>query len=552
MKLRALLLIILFFACVNPASAQRKKNGKVSIETEKGGVEKGRIKNGLREGTWKSYNSKGEQIQEENFLNGKRGGAYWREVDSLTMTGTYTAGSKNGRFTTTISGRVVSEIDYRMDTLHGRYYAVTDEKKIVGEYDHGKKTGLRIVDSIDYNGAKIHDSTYFINGLRDGISVQFKNGKRFAETFWWQGKRNGSYKEYDLTSGQLRIQGSYIDDKRDGEWREYQNGKLFRVSDYEKGIHAANSITYGNDTTQVKVIESYYPNGELRVVTRNDDQGKLYSRLCYSDQANLDSAITYYPNGKLKDVQSTSYTNDEGMTQFYLFMSYHPNGKLESKGYKHRMARAGTWLMYDSLGRLQTSIAYQENLPFGWFKAYHPNGKMKLQAYCYESITDTILVYDKNGTRIPQSKPEYSKTINEIQNQYPQVVFRDPNLFPPDHKRKGVVSLGDPIKGEGKWSDEPAMYPGGNDSLNAFIKRIIRFPEPERRLSKEGEVYIKFLVEKDGTLSDIQIVQVVPNAPGFTKETMRLMRVMPKWTPAKTKGKIVRVYYTLPIKFYLK
>lgn len=551
MKIRALLILLLFFTCINSASAQ-KKNGKVTIELEKGGVEKGKIKDGRREGVWKSYNSKGQQIQEENFLNGKRSGPFWREVDSLTITGNYLAGSRNGTFITTINGRVVSDINYRMDTLHGKYYTSTDDKTVRGTYDHGRKTGLRVVDSLDYLDNHIKDSTYFVNGLRDGSSVFYVEGKLISQTQWMQGKRNGAYREYDPTTGKLIVLGSFTEDKRDGIWRKYQDGKLVSVEDYENGIHVANTITYGRDTTVVTQIESYYPNGERRVLINNDEDGRLMRRWYFSEQGNSDSAISYYPNGRLRDSHHTSYTNNDGMTQFYLYTSYHANGKLESKGYKHRMNRTGTWLMYDSLGKLQTSISYLENLPFGWFKAYHPNGKMKLQAYCYESITDTILVYDKNGTRIPQSKPEYSKTINEIQNQYPQVVFRDPNQFPADHKRKGVVSLGDPIKGEGKWSDEPAMYPGGNDSLNAFIKRTIRFPEPERRLSKEGEVYIKFLVEKDGTLSDIQIIQVVPNAPGFTKETMRLMRVMPKWTPAKTKGKIVRVYYTLPVKFYLE
>jgi TonB family protein len=552
MKLRALLtIIILFSVFILPASAQ-KRNGKVTIETEKGGVEKGKIKNGLRVGTWKSYNSRGHQIQEESFLNGKRNGSFWRETDSTTSTGTYTAGSRNGRFTTTVSGKVISEIDYRMDTLHGRYYIASPDKKIVAEYEHGRKKGLCVVDSIDFNGNRVKDSTHFTNGLRDGRSVIYRNGKRFSETEWKSGKRNGYFREYDERTGQLTKSGSYVDDDKDGEWREYQNGTLHLVHDFEKGIHAANSIEYGSDTTIIAAITSYHPNGEKRSVISNDAQGHLDSHWYYNGQGNLDSAISYYPTGRVKDALYTSYTNDDGETQFYLYRSYHANGKLAAKGYKHRLEKAGTWLLYDSLGRLETKISYQDGLPFGWFIAYHPNGKVKVKAYCYEAITDTILVYDKNGTRVAQNNANYSATISEVQNKFPEINFRDPNKFPADHKRKGIVCLGDSIRGEGKWSDIPAMYPGGNDSLNAFIKRTIRFPEPERRLSKEGEVRIKFLVEKDGTLSDIQIDKEVAGAPGFTKETMRLMRAMPKWTPAKTKGKIVRVYYTLPIKFYLQ
>jgi TonB family protein len=544
--------LVCIFAFSVSVSAQ-KKNGKVTIEIEKGGVEKGKIKNGQREGVWKSYNAKGALIQEENYLNGKRSGAYWRKQDSTEVSGAYMANQKTGTFVTKVNGRVVSEIGYLFDTLHGKYFLETKDKKITGTYDHGKKTGLRVADSTEFFFAhKIKDSTYFVNGLRDGRSVIYQNGVRFSETNWQRGKRNGLYTEYDPNTGTIAKTGNYVDDEKDGVWREYSKGKLHITHDYELGIHAANTIVYGDDTTLISAVTSYHPNGETRLVVRNDADGKLMTRWYYNGQGNLDSAISFYPSGRVKDELYTSYTNDEGMTQFYLYRAYHANGKLQAKGYKHKLEKTGTWLLYDSLGHLQTNISYQENLPFGWFFAYHPNGKMKLKAYCYESITDTILVYDKNGTRVPQSNPNYSKTISEVQVQFPQVNFRDPNNFPPDHKRKGIVMMGDSITGEGKWSDIPAMFPGGKDSLNAFIRKHVQYPEPERRLSKEGEVHIKFLVEKDGTLSDIQIVKVVSGAPGFTKETMQLMRAMPKWTPAKTKGKIVRVYYTLPVKFKLQ
>ena len=551
MKYPLIALLLCTFAFSIPLSAQ-KKNGKVTIEIEKGGVEKGKIKNGLREGVWRQYNSKGVMIQEENYVNGKRSGDYWRKEDSTEVTGKYLINQKNGIFVTKVNGRTVSEIGYRFDTLDGTYFVDTKEKKIIGSYVRGKKDGLRLADSLDYDKNRIKDSTYYVNGLRDGRSVIYKNGVRISETYWQQGERNGSYKRYDEKSGMLIESGSYVNDKKDGIWLQYENGRLKEKHDYEKGIHAAQSFGYGDDTFHIRSVVSYHPNGEVRLVSRNSAKGELASRWYFSDQGNLDSAISYYPTGRVKDEQYTSYTNDDGMTQFYLYRAYHPDGKLAAKGYKHRLDKTGTWLLYDSLGRLQTSIAYQDNLPFGWFYAYHPNGKIKLKAYCYESITDTILVYDKNGTRIQQSNANYSKTIAEIQAQFPEINFRDPNGFPPDHKRKGVVMLGDSIRGEGKWSDIPAMYPGGNDSLNAFIKKIIRYPEPERRLGKEGEVQIRFLVEKDGSLSDIQIVKTVSGAPGFTKETMRLMRAMPKWKPAMTKGKIVRVYYTLPVKFYLE
>lgn len=549
MKLKFLLLCFTLVFAV-PSFAQ-KKNGKVTIDVTNGGKEKGRMKNGQREGTWKTYNAKGKLIKEENFLNGRRHGEFMIVDDSMLYTGNYLLNSKDGVFITRVNGRVVSEINYKNDTLHGKYFMDTQNKKISGTYDHGRKVGLRVTDSLDYNKDKIHDSTYYRNGLRDGISVQYRNGKADERTTWLAGKRHGPYWDYDSRTGALLTIGNYSDDKREGTWRDYENGKVKKVDHYANGLHSANTVIYGADTTVTSEVMSYHANGELKVATQYFDNGVLSHRMYYSDQANFDSSFAYHTNGKLKSAHYTTYTNNAGLTQYYRYESYYANGKLQSKGYKHRMEKTGTWLEYDSTGKLRTSISYEENKPFGWFMAYHPNGKLKLKAYCYESVTDTILVYDMNGIKIPQSNPKYSATIAEVQKENTGIVFRDPNKFPPDHKRKGIVSAGSDAN-EGKWADVDATYPGGLDSLNKFIRKTIRYPEPERRLGKEGEVQVKFMVEKDGSLADIQLVKEVPGAPGFTKETMRLMRAMPKWRPATTDGKTVKVYHILSVKFVLE
>lgn len=546
----AILICIILLLSSGEVFAQ-KKNGKVTIEIEKGGVEKGKIKNGLREGTWKSYNSKGELIKEENFLNGMRHGDMKAWDDSTMITGHYTTGQKDGTFITKINGQVVSEIGYMMDTLNGQYFTTSKEKTVYGFYQRGRKSGLRVVDSLDYDRNRIKDSTYFKNGLRDGMSALYINGVLVTRTHWTAGKRDGIYREYDLKTGILVRQGNYLADLRDGVWRTYAEGKLRSVEDYEKGIHASNTIMYEGDTTVIAGVESYYPDGMKRMTQLNDEKGRAKQRTYCSPQGNVDSIVSYYPSGKIKDAHYTAYVNNEGVTQFYTYQSFYMNGKVKSRGYEHKDQRDGNWLIYDSTGRVFESEHYIEGKPFGWFKTYYSSGALKLQAYCYEGITDTILVYSKSGVKLSQKDPAYSKTIEEVQLAHPEIQFRDPNKFPPDHKLQGIVSLG-PDANEGKWADEPATFPGGIDSLNAFIKKNVRFPEPERRTSKEGEVHIKFLIEKDGTLSDVQIVKEVPGAPGFTKETMRLMRAMPNWIPAKTNGKIVRVYYILPVKFSLE
>ncbi|HTF06017.1 MAG TPA: hypothetical protein VK826_18435, partial [Bacteroidia bacterium] len=359
-----ILLLAINLSLPAPLSAQSKKNGKVSIPIEKGGVEKGRIKRGQREGVWKSYNAKGELIQEERFVNGKRDGAMMRRDDSTVVTGYYTAGRKNGAFITTVNGHVVREINYKIDTLHGKFFMETEEKDVAGTYDQGRKTGLWVIDSVDYQKKRIRDSTRYANGLRDGLSVLYINRILVSRTNWLAGKRNGAYTAFDEQSGRMITKGAYIDGERDGLWYEYQDGKLRSVEDFENGIHAANSITYGSDTSIIIQIDTYYPDGAKKTLQQNDESGKLLHRWYYNPQDNIDSVISYYPNGKIKSGQYTAYVNEDGFTQFYLYMSYHPNGKLETRGFEYRTSRNGTWLSYDSTGKLTASVHYAENVPF--------------------------------------------------------------------------------------------------------------------------------------------------------------------------------------------
>jgi TonB family protein len=545
------ILLILLFVCSAALMAQPRSNGKVTIEIEKGGVEKGRIRRGLREGTWKSYNAKGELIQVENFLAGKRHGSFTRREDSTVMTGNYASGLKHGAFITKVNDRTRSEIHYSNDTLHGKYFVDEKEKYISGAYERGLKHGQWIVDSIDYEKKHVREITDYHLGMRNGESLLYVNTVLVSRTTWLNNHRNGNYETFDPVTGKRTAHGNYLNGEKHGVWVEhYSNGTALREA-YENGRHSGNSTLYEEQTVMAIHEHYYYPDGSKRRSEYYGPGGILAERWYYNEEENLDSVTTYYADRKIKSTRTTEYVNKDGLTQFYLYTSYHRNGKIAARGYEYLNQKSGSWLFYDSTGTQTELISYNDGLPFGWFKAYHPNGKVKLQAFCYDAITDTITVYSKTGARVPQKDPLYSKTIAEVQASHPEIQFRDPNKFPADHRKKGKVTLGDPVN-DGKWADVPAQFPGGSDSLRLFVEKHLRYPEPERRLSKEGEVHIRFLIEEDGSFSDIQIVKSVVGAPGFTKESLRVLRLMPKWIPARTGDKNVKMYYTLPVKFVLQ
>ena len=96
---------------------------------------------------------------------------------------------------------------------------------------------------------------------------------------------------------------------------------------------------------------------------------------------------------------------------------------------------------------------------------------------------------------------------------------------------------------------QQAEYPGGQAAMYKWINENIRYPDVAREQGISGKVYVKFVVEKDGSISDIKIVK--SPAPSLEKEVIRVLNLMPKWNPAKQNGKAVRVYFNMPVDFKL-
>ena len=100
--------------------------------------------------------------------------------------------------------------------------------------------------------------------------------------------------------------------------------------------------------------------------------------------------------------------------------------------------------------------------------------------------------------------------------------------------------------------DVKAQFPGGDDSLFKFLARNIRYPEAERDAGIQGTLYMKFIIEPDGTITDIRTLIPINDGKGLEKETIRVLKMRPCWQPARLKGKPVRTEYTLPVKFKIR
>ena len=98
-------------------------------------------------------------------------------------------------------------------------------------------------------------------------------------------------------------------------------------------------------------------------------------------------------------------------------------------------------------------------------------------------------------------------------------------------------------------AEERPKFIEGEEALKAFINKNIIYPPYAKENRIEGRVVVRFVIERDSTISNIEILQKL--GFGCDEEVIRLVKTMPNWIPGKSNGKPVRVYYTLPIVFKL-
>lgn len=98
---------------------------------------------------------------------------------------------------------------------------------------------------------------------------------------------------------------------------------------------------------------------------------------------------------------------------------------------------------------------------------------------------------------------------------------------------------------------EKAEYPGGNEAMFKFISKNLEYPKYEKKKNIQGVVYAQFVIKKDGTVGDITILRSVEKSKKLDAEVLRMLRKMPKWTPATKEGIPIDFKMTLPVKFAL-
>lgn len=98
--------------------------------------------------------------------------------------------------------------------------------------------------------------------------------------------------------------------------------------------------------------------------------------------------------------------------------------------------------------------------------------------------------------------------------------------------------------------DEKPSFPGGESAMKSYLNSYVKYPDVAQENGVQGRVIVESIIEKDGSMSDVKVIRSVD--PSLDREALRVVKAMPKWTPAKLKGIPVRTKCTTPVVFRLQ
>lgn len=122
-------------------------------------------------------------------------------------------------------------------------------------------------------------------------------------------------------------------------------------------------------------------------------------------------------------------------------------------------------------------------------------------------------------------------------------------------KAKEVIAEPEPPKHEEENKvfdivEQQPLFPGGHAALMKYLSENTKYPVVAQENGVQGRVTVQFVVEKDGSISDVHVLRGVD--PSLDKEAVRVVKSMPRWTPGKQNGITVRVNYRVPVLFRLQ
>jgi antitoxin component YwqK of YwqJK toxin-antitoxin module len=248
----------------------------------------------------------------------------------------------------------------------------------------------------------------------------------------------------------------------------------------------------------------------------------------------------YFSSGSIKEISNFSMS---GSREGNYILFFENNRKHLEGNYKNNL-RNGEWTLYDSEGRKKAVLTYEmgnlitvlgindfpTNIPFTNFSDIFNSLSFSTKNNEFE-----CLKFGSVNTILKSDKTDFNKIVS----------------FSPIIKAIDLDEVTNELIEEEEYDfpDVEAEFPGGEIELQKFLKNNVKFPELCMDMDASGRIFMKFTVEKDGTISNIQVEKNTTGCDDFVKEATRVLNLMPKWSAGEVGGDPKRSTCRLPFNF---
>ena len=167
-------------------------------------------------------------------------------------------------------------------------------------------------------------------------------------------------------------------------------------------------------------------------------------------------------------------------------------------------------------------------------------------------------VWDEKGKEIKSGTKRYEEIVD---GNKPGEIYNDPKRYKSNRTEQDGPWLIEPTVDRQldskpdevfTFAEEMPQFPGGEAAMTKFLNANIIFPEAYKKAGKSGSVYIEYIVEKDGSVTNVRVQKGVAGLPDFAMEAMRVVALFPNHSSAKMNGHAIRCKVTVPVRFVLQ
>ncbi|MEO7988135.1 MAG: TonB family protein [Chryseolinea sp.] len=350
------------------------------------------------------------------------------------------------------------------------------------------------------------------------------NGRFYYNKYWELTKRDSCF--YFRASVFDTTHVSFV-----GEVRDFTSkGKLVMVGTYKAGVKNGLFTQY-YDSGQIESEGEFQNDKRVGIWKYFYENGNLMQEIIFNEDGFFINSF-FDQNGK------KVLENGTGDWQ-YTYEKYRSPERIIIEGHFANGKKDGDWI-----GRFESGAKiYEEKFKDGKFK----RGTL-LQDLTYPEKKEVNIQYQNNPFS-NELLPHYKHGIIEsftvlrsiTQKDYPFLKFLPKYRDPKDTTDTENLIF--------TVVEEMALPKGGIESLIKIINKNLKFPAEPRRMGIEGTVMLQFIVEKDGTIQNVEVIKGIH--PDCDQEAIRVIKLTSPWEPGRQNSKPVRTRFVFPMKFKL-